>query len=567
MRNETWIVRLAPLRLVVLTLLVASCMSPGESQTPRETATPSSGPRSVDIGAGARVILGGADATLSVSTANPPPSPIGWKALSPPVRLELTSGSLGQGATIEFALPEGVDPTTMGISTYDESAQEWAPVTVAFDAPRRLVTASTTHFSWWQFWTWDWAGIGASVNQRAGELVGKRAGPPTCNPSQPSPAWVSTLIGVENTDALAVRACAQSEGSVLDIQLVNNRSYGQVLNFGSSVKWSWHEPSTSLADAGFTAAMDAIVGSKGLYLPPLSRASVGVLPLAASASAEFRAGLTKASMVVDVLRVGWGALADGLGQKLGAELITSCGSRLLELQLPNSYTTLDDIRGQLLDSVDCVKAAFMKMVSRGLLDKHKVLELGATLDTLKKASAVGWILHAYDVEWKLLDVLIDTRLAAPTVPFGNGFKVVAKSEQPSQALDWLYQQRDGGYSNSGNQRTYTNSSGPHQDSTSFWVGCEDEASLTSFTVPKGARHVVGMLTLDPAITPKELVAEVTMTAGVNHVRVTLRPGVEVPLDLSVADANRLDLAVIKTAGECGFSSIGYGVAVDGHFTG
>jgi len=152
--------------------------------------------------------------------------------------------------TLEFpvpTVPAGVDPTDLyGVSTFDPTTQMWIPYTSTFDRARNKVVALIPHFSWWNPFSWDWVGIAARVNQDVGQVVGRRAGPPTCT-SRP-PAWVASLAGVSSDAAVAVRSCAQAQGNILDVELVNNRPYGMVLQYGAPVKWGWHQDADSEKD-------------------------------------------------------------------------------------------------------------------------------------------------------------------------------------------------------------------------------------------------------------------------------------------------------------------------------
>lgn len=140
---------------------------------------------------------------------------------------------------LEFPVPkppQGVDPSSLyGISTYDQSTGSWTPYTSSYDAARGMVVAQIPHFSWWNPFSWDWAGLAARVNQDVGQLVGqlvgRRAGAASCTSGAPS--WIGQLAGVGNDADVAVRSCAQSQGDVLDVQLVNNRPYGMVLKYWS----------------------------------------------------------------------------------------------------------------------------------------------------------------------------------------------------------------------------------------------------------------------------------------------------------------------------------------------
>lgn len=411
------------------------CSADGSPTTASSTILPSDKPASrvVDLGGGARVIFDDepvSGSTLHVSTANPPAAADGWTSLATPVHLEVQDGSIGDGATLEFAIPEGVSASSgeVGIATFDEAAGLWMSVPVEIDASARIMRARVKHFSWWNPFSWDWVSIGASINQGVGELVGKRAGPAKCDAARPVPSWVSTTIGMTNDDAVVIRACGQSEGDVLDIQIVNNRPYGQVLSYGSAVKWGWHEPGSSAADLAVGKIMDKVLNGKGLYLPPKGRASVGIYKVSAGKSAAFPIRMSKASLLLDVLHIVATDLLPEAATGIAGELVAQCGAHLLDVTTPDHFDSAEAVRTQIVDLSGCTEAAFKALVAKKVLDSHKVDELAATLSALKKANTIGWILKAYDVEWNLLDLYVDVKLVPGQPDVGQGFRVYARAD-------------------------------------------------------------------------------------------------------------------------------------------
>ncbi len=221
---------------VLLTAVTACTEGPDGSQLRADggmiTIAPSSQPagKVVQLGGGARVIFADAPADgseLTVRTSDAPPNPGGRRSLATPVELTLTGGDLGRGATLEFPLPKSLRSAAadaVGIATYDEDAGAWIAQEAVIDRERGLVSVATTHFSWWQPWTWDWAAVGATVNQGVGQVVGKRAPQASCRRGQPTPEWVAQVVGVSNDPAVAVRGCVEGENGALAVELVNNLS-------------------------------------------------------------------------------------------------------------------------------------------------------------------------------------------------------------------------------------------------------------------------------------------------------------------------------------------------------
>jgi hypothetical protein len=335
---------------------------------------------------------------------------------------------LGRGATLEFPLGglTAKEAKAVHIATYDETIRSWVPVKTTVDRKDKVIRAFTPHFSWWAPWTWDWPAVGAGVNQGVGELVGKRSGSPECKRGTKQPDWVAQLVGVGADNAVSVRSCAESEGDVLAVELVNNRPYGQVLTYGSGVEWGWREDGDSVTDRARNVIMSGVLGKDKLYLPPRGRASVGIEKLRPSETVAFHIGIEQSTLVGDLLDVTAGDLLVAGGNKLVGPLVSECGSALATSVPIDKLGSPSAIRDQMFGSVGCVKAAFYKAVAAGLLDKQRVEELAATLDGLKKANIVGWLLKAYDVEWKLLDLYVDLKLVPEVAGLGYGFSVRSK---------------------------------------------------------------------------------------------------------------------------------------------
>ncbi len=389
----------------------------------------------VELGGGARVIFADEPAPnsrLLVQTAAAPILGMGQSSLATPVKLTMIGGSLGRGATLEFPLPHGSsDGAAVGIATYSEQLHRWTPVKTEIDRSRGVLRTFTNHFSWWQPWTWDWYAIGARINQNVGQVLGKRAGEPACHRGQPAPGWVAQLVGVTQNAGLVVRSCAEGEGNVLAVELVNNRPYGQILTYGSGVKWGWHEAGSSDLDKAANQAMDSLVGGGALYLPPKGRASVGVLPVSSNKVADFYIGPTAASLFVDMLKVVAGTVMTKVGKRLGAPLLAACGSAAVTNVPLTKVGSAEAVWAVILGSISCGKQAFLRLAKEGVITVASRDELLATLEAMKSASRVGLIIKAYDVEWKLLDLVVDGSIADAPANLGNGFAVRAKAEPTS----------------------------------------------------------------------------------------------------------------------------------------
>lgn len=378
----------------------------------------------IDLGRGAALIIPpGAMPPGTKVRATYGGEPLGnWNQMKPiaaPVELVSDPPNAIHGLLIlEFpvpAAPAGVDPADLyGVSTFDPATQTWIPYTSTFDRARNKVVALIPHFSWWNPFSWDWVGIAARVNQDVGQVVGRRAGPPTCTSGPP--AWVALLSGVSSDAAVAVRSCAQAQGDVLDVELVNNRPYGMVLQYGASVKWGWHEHGDSEKDKALDKLADALIGPNQLYLPPLGRASVGIFATSPTSVAQFKIGPSLASLFVDFVD----HAADYTLGKIPD--VGGCVSLLATYVTGRSPGA---IRDNIVSAGDCLLEEYKSQVASGALDTVKVSQLAATLSGLKKASIVGTYWDIYGAEWQLADLFVDSFVIGNNGGLGAGFSVLA----------------------------------------------------------------------------------------------------------------------------------------------
>ncbi len=295
------------------------------------------------------------------------------KPIAAPVQLVSDPPNAIHGLlTLEFpvpAPPAGVDPADLyGVSTFDPITQTWIPYTSTFDRARNKIVALIPHFSWWNPFSWDWVGIGARVNQDVGQLVGRRAGPPTCTSGPP--AWVAFLSGMSSDASVAVRSCAQAQANVLDVELVNNRPYGMVLQYGTPVKWGWHQDGDSAKEKDLYRLSDALIGPNQLYLPPLGRASVGIFPTSPTSVARFKIGPSLASLFIDFVD----HAADYTLGKI--PVVGNCVSLLATFVTDRSPGA---IRDNIVSAGDCLLDAYKAEAASGELDTVKVSQLEATL--------------------------------------------------------------------------------------------------------------------------------------------------------------------------------------------
>lgn len=428
--------------------VIAGCGASSTTRVPKHTLTPTplvvpKDPRPVTVLAGQATTLNlgdGADLIIPPGAMKPGSTvsatykgrPGGtWTDIAPtfaPVELISNPPDAIHGLlTLEFPVPvdnviPGVDPAAQfGVSTYDPSTNIWTPYDSTYDAGRHMIVAQIPHFSWWNPFTWDFDALYAHVAQDFGQVVGARAGQASCKGGPPT--WVGSLAGVTNDADVAIRSCAQAQGNTLDVQIVNNRPYGQILTYGSSVQWGWHEPGTSRSDISRNHFMDANIPANELYLPPLGHASVGIYQPAAGSNTVFHIGPTPLSIGTDLV---YYLVGKGLDY---APDIGHCYTFGAEAPL---YTPLHDISASTLHDdmvavAGCIEQAFPALVASGALNKVAVGKLASIFGAIKGVSALATgIALAGGVTWKVSDLVADWIVNRGSV-LGNGFSVYAKA--------------------------------------------------------------------------------------------------------------------------------------------
>lgn len=401
--------------LVALSLLGA-CTGASSSGNPlvRSTPTPTESVTSL-TGGGELTVPSAAvpeGATLQTSTAGAPEVPDGLRGLSAPVDITFDSGEQPlEPVTLSFpydpeAVPEGTDPAeTFGISTFDEATRSWEPLSVDFDPADATMTTELQTFSWKWPWQVDWVGIGASINQVVGELVGKRAGGAKCVSGVDTPDWVNVVVA--NDPALAIRTCAEGDPNSADVavvQFVNNRPYGMVVTSPVGFDWAWRDDVTDIAPMVTAAGFDGVLEDNQLYVPGRTRASFGFRDDGWT-SAEVTAEPSQATLVAEVAAH---ALISFLGEAVAKKMVGpfagKCVAPLLTDENPPDLLSADTVRDWLLGSSGCLQEALSAAVAEGLLDSASASRVGKTYRALGR---FGYYSAAFQTEWNALDLVVD----------------------------------------------------------------------------------------------------------------------------------------------------------------
>ena len=326
---------------------------------------------------------------------------------------------------------------------WSSSTQSWTPYQqTSYDPRTHTLSAVLTHFSTWRFWTSSYTTELTAISQATGQWEGRRATTaPDCGTNGTPPNWVQRSTGVDNGPELPVRACmtTQPGSDVLDVELVNNRPYGLMLDFGgATVQWAAHDAAKSLADGLRDAAGDAAAKvAHGLYLPPLSGASVGVADSGPPRNLTFTIAPTRGTILADALDLSLGPLvkktvttaATAWGRDVFAEAAGSCAAFLTTFPvtaLPDQSTVMSVLTGA---APECIKnvlaiAASSKVATDSGLAESTSAVISAASNVLEKIITIGEWADIEDKLGKVLDFTVD-RVFAAAPDLGYGFSIVA----------------------------------------------------------------------------------------------------------------------------------------------
>ncbi|MGN9920276.1 DUF4407 domain-containing protein [Micromonospora palomenae] len=350
----------------------------------------------------------------------------------PQLRLPVPDGQQGAARSGELQLAfQSDDPSG------------WTQYPVTYDAASNTVVGELTHFSTWQFWTWDWVNIGAEVSQTIGQWTGRRASEaPQCDPKKKTPAWYNTSAGITDQAAMVVRSCVQGHDGddVLDVQLVNNRPYGLMLHYnGARVKWGWNEEADSLPNTFRDVIGDTAAGSQGLYLPPLSRASVGIFNVGNGKNHVFSITPTAATVTADMFAMLAQRLLDSsinaAGKKwvhdvYGAAAAGSCSRLVVNTDIMDKKAVYDLITGA---GPKCIKD-ILTIAARNEIRQGAGMDLktiGKLSDGIGKMSGLmaRGLPELENKLGNLLDFTTD-KLVAAVPRLGFGFSILARYTYP-----------------------------------------------------------------------------------------------------------------------------------------
>ena len=434
--------------MVIAALLIPNISSMGRTGVPASSGPSATGGHSIGLEGGEKLtipvgaITGNAPVTAAYTTAH------SWTG-NTPASDEVTFTSTGTivGKPV-LSLPVAASQVTAAqdgalVAAYwSPSTSSWTPYPSTYDPGTRTMKAVLTHFSTWRFWTRDWNSDVAVISQAAGALEGRRAtGAPDCSPSTAMPGWYRTSTGITESPGQPVLGCVTGHpgSNDLDVELVNNRPYGLMLNYGgASVTQAQHDSPVTLIDGLRDAIGDfAARAAGGLYLPPLSSASIEIVNTGQARNLTFTIVPTKATVLADALDISLGPLirnsvsaaAAKWGRDVFAAAAGSCTQFLTSFpvtSIPDQSTVMSVLTSE---APECLKdiltaAAGSEMaVKAGISDGTATL-ISTAVDGLEKIISIGKWADIEDKLGKVLDFIID-RAAAAAPELGYGFSVLA----------------------------------------------------------------------------------------------------------------------------------------------
>ena len=405
----------------LITLVLLACVGcTGGVQPEDDAAGDAPKDQVVELDGGGRVIVPAgafpAGTELDISVEGSPATPGAKTGLTEPVDVSAGGEQPSVPVTLEFpydpaSVPDGVDPSAvMGVSTFDEAAQEWRPLEVRFDPDRHVMVATSPTLSWKWPWEWDWPAIGAGINQRAGELVGKRAPAAVCRRGTPVPGWVQS-VGTSNDDAVALRTCAESENGALVIEMVNNRPYGVVMDVDAPTRWRWRAEPEDPAQLLAAVMLDGILAKDELYIPPLGRATIA-LKKGTWSSAQLTTEANAATVVATYLTLAFGdLLTKQAARAVGGALAGSCMAGFVRTNADATVQALTDVGALLDSSMSCATQVLEgRVLDRALTPDQRGRAAGA----YKALGRVSWWYKVFATEWDTVDMIFDKLSVGPT---------------------------------------------------------------------------------------------------------------------------------------------------------
>ena len=359
--------------------VLVGCTSPaGEPAHPHEV--------SVSIGQdGGRVALPGGPSvsvphgsvegsgTLVIAGVTPghsaPAGPAGTLGVTGAYEISIKGGRLIGPITVTFPLPATTPPASSGSSApggaavslgfYDAAAGGWQLVSSRYDAAAGTVTATVTHLSWWNPFSWEFDALGGSVTAAYRRLMSVAAPTPACQREKDAR---SAGIAVTSDSGDRIRWCYGLERGRAVLKVANTHGYPVQVTLPRA--WSVENPVDSISiESGLMSVLEKSLavghGQRAILLAGGSTASF--FPTSATPGGDVRATASGGGYLASALDFGIQTFGMTMGQVPGApkpKLSTS--ERVLKEVLEGTcllgYTK---VAGHEIDSLDAASRAIL----------------------------------------------------------------------------------------------------------------------------------------------------------------------------------------------------------------
>ena len=319
--------------LVAAALLLALVLA--GSAGPAAAASAGGRAQAFDLGGGATLVIrrgsvpSGARIVASRSGRRARRLGSGARGFGRPVRLKVRGGRLRKRAKVVFRVPgrrslRVAGSPRYGVARYRPRLKRWVPIPTHLNSKRRTATASFLGSGTLSLVVSNAVRATAdTISRWILRGTGLRGPAADCSRRGSPPAWAD--LSTSNADDDALRSCGGSEGDAAVVEMVNNRPYGIILDYGAPVGWGWADGGFGLSQAIFDdGPLADLIGGDGLYVPPTRRASVGI-PRGGWSEATFTAQRTLPTLAFDLIE--W-VLGNGVTYRALDAIQGDCASDL-----------------------------------------------------------------------------------------------------------------------------------------------------------------------------------------------------------------------------------------------
>jgi hypothetical protein len=325
----------AAIALLTAALLVA-CTSPAD--TPSRSHEISTG---IDEDGGRLALPGGPSVSVphgsvegsgtlviaGVTTGHTAPAgPVGVVGVTGAYEISLKGGRLVGPITLTFPLaavatsaPSSVGmpaSTAVSLGFFDASVGRWDLVPSRYDATAHTVTATVTHLSWWNPFSWDFDALGSSVTAAYRSLMKVAAPTPVCQHEKKAR---SDGVTVTSDSGDRIRWCYGLDNGRAVLKVANTKGYPVEVTFPQA--WTVENPAGSISiESGLMSLLEKSLavgrGKRAILLPGGSTASF--YPTRATPGGDVRATASSGGYLASALDFGVQTFGMAMGQVPGA---------------------------------------------------------------------------------------------------------------------------------------------------------------------------------------------------------------------------------------------------------